>query len=55
MSERLTTAQSPYPTAEKACGHSDHVGTCSNCQRAQLDRWSLQLAEVQRLQASLRG
>lgn len=28
------------------CGHTRHVGTCPNCQRAQLARWRGQLAEA---------
>lgn len=28
----------------KPCGHDRHVGTCPACQRAQLARWSFQLA-----------
>jgi hypothetical protein len=35
----------------KACSHTRHVGTCASCQRAQLHRWSSQLAEVQRMRA----
>lgn len=26
-----------------ACGHTRHVGTCPECQRAQLARWRTQL------------
>ncbi len=52
MPEHLITAQNTCPSAGKACGHPGHVGTCSSCQRAQLDRWNLQLAQVQRLQAA---
>jgi hypothetical protein len=29
-----------------ACGHTRHVGTCPDCQRAQLARWRGQLAEA---------
>ncbi len=32
----------------KACGHTAHVGTCAACQRAQLAKWSAQLAQVAR-------
>ena len=32
--------------AKKACGHVAHVGTCSECQRAQLAKWQAQLAAV---------
>ena len=32
---------------EKSCGHARHVGTCAECQRAQLARWSVQLAQAQ--------
>lgn len=28
------------------CGHTRHVGTCPECQRAQLARWRSQLAEA---------
>ena len=28
------------------CGHTRHVGTCPDCQRAQLARWRGQLAEA---------
>jgi len=27
----------------RACGHTRHVGTCPECQRAQLARWRTQL------------
>jgi hypothetical protein len=30
----------------KLCGHLRHVGTCPDCQRAQLARWQRQLAAV---------
>lgn len=30
------------------CGHERHVGTCPACQRAQLARWSSQLASAGR-------
>jgi hypothetical protein len=30
--------------APTQCGHERHVGTCPACQRAQLARWSSQLA-----------
>ena len=33
--------------AQKRCGHARHVGTCPECQRAQLSRWSVQLAQAQ--------
>ena len=33
--------------AQKRCGHARHVGTCPECQRAQLNRWSVQLAQAQ--------
>ncbi len=29
-----------------ACGHIRHVGTCPECQRAQLARWRGQLVEA---------
>jgi hypothetical protein len=28
------------------CGHTRHVGTCPDCQRAQLARWHGQLVEA---------
>jgi hypothetical protein len=28
------------------CGHARHVGTCPECQRAQLARWRAQLVEA---------
>jgi hypothetical protein len=28
------------------CGHTRHVGTCPECQRAQLARWRYQLEEA---------
>jgi hypothetical protein len=30
----------------KPCGHAHHVGTCPSCQRAQLNRWHMQLIQV---------
>jgi hypothetical protein len=30
----------------QACGHNRHVGCCACCQRAQLARWTIQLAEA---------
>jgi hypothetical protein len=30
----------------RACGHTAHVGTCAQCQRAQLAKWEAQLADV---------
>jgi len=35
------------PRRAMACGHSRHVGTCPECQRAQLARWRAQLLAVQ--------
>jgi hypothetical protein len=32
--------------ADKPCRHHRHVGCCPHCQRAQLDRWAAQLANV---------
>jgi hypothetical protein len=29
-----------------ACDHTGHVGTCPDCQRAQLSRWRGQLADA---------
>jgi hypothetical protein len=34
------------PTTNKACGHTRHVGSCPWCQRSQLARWAVQLAEA---------
>jgi len=49
MQARLDrSSQSHRPAAAKACGHPRHVGTCSCCQRAQLERWNLQLAQATR-------
>lgn len=31
----------------KACGHVRHVGVCPTCQRAQLERWRIQLVQAQ--------
>lgn len=33
--------------AERACGHDRHHGSCPDCQRAQLDRWRVQLESVE--------
>ena len=41
--------------AAKRCGHVRHVGTCADCQRAQLTRWSVQLAQVQPVRYSTAG
>jgi len=30
----------------RRCGHTRHVGTCPECQRAQLARWRAQLIEA---------
>lgn len=30
----------------QSCGHDRHIGACPACQRAQLARWSSQLAAV---------
>jgi hypothetical protein len=38
--------QSSPPSNAKSCGHPRHVGSCSVCQRVQLERWSLQLASA---------
>lgn len=39
-------SQPTAPTNAKACGHARHVGHCGCCQRAQLERWSAQLANA---------
>lgn len=31
----------------RACGHAEHVGTCPECQRAQLGRWAEQLRQAE--------
>lgn len=49
LHRRRRHPQSEPPAESKACKHARHVGTCSCCQRAQLDRWTLQLAQVQRI------
>ena len=41
--------------AAKRCGHVRHVGTCADCQRAQLSRWSVQLAQAQPVRYSTAG
>ena len=48
MQTRFHRASKPDHASEggKACGHPRHVGTCSCCQRAQLERWNMQLAQV---------
>jgi hypothetical protein len=38
----------PGVTAHKACGHARHIGCCPECQRAQLARWDVQLAQATR-------
>jgi hypothetical protein len=48
LSIRLrVSAGSHSSEVQKACGHRDHVGTCPQCQRAQLARWRAQLNEAQ--------
>jgi hypothetical protein len=42
----LPTAHESAP--HKTCGHQAHTGSCPQCQRAQLDRWAKQLADVAR-------
>jgi hypothetical protein len=32
----------------RPCGHPRHVGVCPSCQRVQLARWAVQLADVSR-------
>ena len=34
------------PSTKKVCGHIRHFGPCPWCQREQLARWELQLAQV---------
>lgn len=46
MSDQIIATQSHRPAGGKSCGHARHVGTCSTCQRAQLERWSVQLAQA---------
>ncbi len=48
MPDHLTQspAQTQRPAPCKPCGHARHVGTCSTCQRAQLERWNTQLAQA---------
>ncbi|HZU40658.1 MAG TPA: hypothetical protein VE992_06385 [Solirubrobacteraceae bacterium] len=46
MQDDLSHSTHPQSPAAKPCGHSRHVGTCPCCQRAQLARWSAQLAQV---------
>jgi hypothetical protein len=48
FSRVATPASSPSSTTQRTCGHSRHVGSCGTCQRLQLERWSLQLAQVTR-------
>jgi len=38
--------QAPVRALVKLCAHERHVGTCAECQRYQLSRWSSQLSEV---------
>jgi len=45
MHQSATVHPTDRPTAGKACGHIRHVGPCSTCQRVQLERWNLQLAQ----------
>jgi hypothetical protein len=33
--------------ATRLCGHTSHIGCCSACQRAQLNRWAEQLRQAQ--------
>ena len=37
---------SPTSSAGNWCHHRGHVGTCAACQRAQLARWRVQLAQA---------
>jgi hypothetical protein len=43
----LTASSIGCPGPARSCGHSDHVGTCSACQRVQLRRWAEQLRQAQ--------
>jgi len=47
MIEGLAEVRSHGLRRATACGHSRHVGTCPECQRAQLARWREQLLAVQ--------
>jgi hypothetical protein len=47
---RNTHTHSAHPA--KRCGHVRHVGTCPDCQRAQLSRWSTQLAQAKPVRSS---
>jgi hypothetical protein len=42
----LPSAHAPHPGLP--CGHRVHLGSCPQCQRAQLARWAEQLADVTR-------
>jgi hypothetical protein len=44
--EAFPAAHAPR-VAIKPCGHLRHIGTCAACQRAQLARWNMQLADAQ--------
>lgn len=47
MPDQISHAvHSQRPIVLKPCGHDRHVGTCSTCQRVQLERWNAQLAQV---------
>lgn len=47
MSIHLNRHHQPSPATDaKSCGHLRHVGNCPVCQRVQLERWSLQLANA---------
>ena len=50
----MATNLTPQRTAPcKPCGHVRHVGSCSACQRVQLERWATQLAQVRPLRRDL--
>jgi hypothetical protein len=38
--------RAPAPATPRSCGHSEHNGTCSTCQRLLLARWHAQLQAV---------
>ena len=42
----VVSAHKAFLAEQKQCGHHSHIGTCPVCQRAQLLRWQVQLAEV---------
>ena len=47
--ETTRTIPTPHaPHREMPCGHRVHLGSCPQCQRAQLARWAEQLAAASR-------